>query len=295
MVVLMKTRKQDWTAFVSRLHELHPYDTPECIATRIATGSPRLPAVARGFARAGGKRERAPPESLVLGIETSCDDTSVAVLENGVTLRAPDRRRRTCTSSTAASCLELASRAHLELLPRMVKSALGETNVEAVRPHGHRGHARAGLVGSLVVGLAFGKAYGAALRGSGDRGPTTSRRTCTGDARARRAAVPARRADRLGRPHRTGRGEGVRRVPLDGRDALTTRRGEAYDKVAKRPRAGRFWRAGDRSHGGQRPPDVRSLAPDARPPGFDFVLRPSRTAVGAALKPFGEPPYPDAR
>ena len=41
VVVLMKTRKQDWAAFVSRLHELHPYDTPECIATRIATGSPR--------------------------------------------------------------------------------------------------------------------------------------------------------------------------------------------------------------------------------------------------------------
>ena len=28
------------------------------------------------------------PESLVLGIETSCDDTSVAVLADGVTLRA---------------------------------------------------------------------------------------------------------------------------------------------------------------------------------------------------------------
>ncbi|MCC6651759.1 MAG: divalent-cation tolerance protein CutA [Candidatus Eisenbacteria bacterium] len=41
VVVLMKTRKQDWTAFVSRLHELHPYDTPECVAVRIATGSPR--------------------------------------------------------------------------------------------------------------------------------------------------------------------------------------------------------------------------------------------------------------
>ena len=28
VVVLMKTRKQDWTALVSRLHELHPYETP---------------------------------------------------------------------------------------------------------------------------------------------------------------------------------------------------------------------------------------------------------------------------
>ena len=41
VVVLMKTRKQDWTVFVSRLHELHPYDVPECIAVRIAAGAPR--------------------------------------------------------------------------------------------------------------------------------------------------------------------------------------------------------------------------------------------------------------
>ena len=40
VVVLMKTRKQDWTALVSRLHELHPYETPECIAVRIAAGAP---------------------------------------------------------------------------------------------------------------------------------------------------------------------------------------------------------------------------------------------------------------
>ncbi|MEK7330020.1 MAG: divalent cation tolerance protein CutA [Candidatus Eisenbacteria bacterium] len=37
----MKTRKQDWTALISRLHELHPYDTPECIAVRIAAGAPK--------------------------------------------------------------------------------------------------------------------------------------------------------------------------------------------------------------------------------------------------------------
>ena len=40
VVVLMKTRKQDWTALISRLHELHPYETPECIAVRIAAGAP---------------------------------------------------------------------------------------------------------------------------------------------------------------------------------------------------------------------------------------------------------------
>ncbi len=41
VVVLMKTRKQDWTALLSRLHDLHPYETPECIAVRIAAGAPR--------------------------------------------------------------------------------------------------------------------------------------------------------------------------------------------------------------------------------------------------------------
>jgi periplasmic divalent cation tolerance protein len=40
VVVLMKTRKQDWTALVSRLHELHPYETPECVAVRVAAGAP---------------------------------------------------------------------------------------------------------------------------------------------------------------------------------------------------------------------------------------------------------------
>ncbi len=41
VVVLMKTRKQDWPALMSRLHELHPYDTPECVAVRLAAGAPR--------------------------------------------------------------------------------------------------------------------------------------------------------------------------------------------------------------------------------------------------------------
>lgn len=41
VVVMLKTRKQDWTALLSRLHELHPYETPECVAVRIAAGAPK--------------------------------------------------------------------------------------------------------------------------------------------------------------------------------------------------------------------------------------------------------------
>ncbi|HEY3216036.1 MAG TPA: divalent-cation tolerance protein CutA [Candidatus Eisenbacteria bacterium] len=41
VVVMLKTRKQDWTALLSRLHDLHPYDTPECLAVRVAAGAPK--------------------------------------------------------------------------------------------------------------------------------------------------------------------------------------------------------------------------------------------------------------
>lgn len=41
VVAILKTRKQDWAALLSRLHELHPYEVPECVAVRIAAGAPR--------------------------------------------------------------------------------------------------------------------------------------------------------------------------------------------------------------------------------------------------------------
>lgn len=40
-MVIMKTRKQDWSVLQSRLHELHSYDTPECVAVRMAAGAPK--------------------------------------------------------------------------------------------------------------------------------------------------------------------------------------------------------------------------------------------------------------
>ena len=44
VVALLKTRKQDWTALLSRLHELHPYETPECVAVRMAAVAPKYAA-----------------------------------------------------------------------------------------------------------------------------------------------------------------------------------------------------------------------------------------------------------
>jgi periplasmic divalent cation tolerance protein len=41
VVVLLKTRKQDWAALMSRLHDLHPNEVPECLAFRVAAGAPK--------------------------------------------------------------------------------------------------------------------------------------------------------------------------------------------------------------------------------------------------------------
>jgi N6-L-threonylcarbamoyladenine synthase len=103
------------------------------------------------------------PESpVVLGIETSCDDTAAAVVAGG----------REVVSSVVSSQVslhaayggvvpELAGRAHLELLVPVVKEALTRAGID---PAGAReldavaATVGPGLVGSLLVGVAGAKA-----------------------------------------------------------------------------------------------------------------------------------------
>ena len=100
---------------------------------------------------------------LVLGIETSCDDTSVAVLEAARTLRAHLIAAQDVHKLYGGVVPELASRAHLELLPRLVEEALAEAGVAAGELTAVAVTRAPGLVGSLVVGVAFAKAYALAL------------------------------------------------------------------------------------------------------------------------------------
>lgn len=93
-----------------------------------------------------------------LGIETSCDETAVAVLEADGTVRF------SLVSSQAAAHApylgvvpELAARHHLETLPRLLADAdrqAGLASVELVAVT--RGP---GLIGSLLVGTCFAQAY----------------------------------------------------------------------------------------------------------------------------------------
>ena len=99
----------------------------------------------------------------MLGIETSCDDCSVAVLEDGARLRAHLIAAQDVHRLYGGVVPELASRAHLELLPRLVRETLAEAAVTAGDLTAIAVTRAPGLVGSLVVGVAFARAYGMAL------------------------------------------------------------------------------------------------------------------------------------
>ena len=57
VVVLMKTRAQDWPTLSARLHELHPYEVPECVAVRPEAVAPKYLAWLEGAMATGGAGE----------------------------------------------------------------------------------------------------------------------------------------------------------------------------------------------------------------------------------------------
>ncbi len=99
---------------------------------------------------------------VVLGIETSCDETAAAIV-----LREGDGRGRVL-SNVVRSQLdehrpyggvvpEIAARAHVECLDAIIKTALAEANVSLADLSGIAATAGPGLNGGLVVGLVTGK------------------------------------------------------------------------------------------------------------------------------------------
>ncbi|WP_319544161.1 tRNA (adenosine(37)-N6)-threonylcarbamoyltransferase complex transferase subunit TsaD [uncultured Pseudodesulfovibrio sp.] len=94
---------------------------------------------------------------LVLGIETSCDETSVALVENGRLLGEKLATQIDTHALFGGVVPEIASREHLRVLPRLFRELMAETNV---RPEDIDTVAVArgpGLLGSLLVGVSFAK------------------------------------------------------------------------------------------------------------------------------------------
>ncbi len=99
---------------------------------------------------------------IILGIETSCDETSAAVVRNG----------KLCSNATAVQLLhsdyggvvpELASRAHQRLIIPVVEEALRKAFVGKKDLNAIAAVYGPGLIGSILVGLSFSKAMAMGL------------------------------------------------------------------------------------------------------------------------------------
>ena len=101
---------------------------------------------------------------VVLGIETSCDETSAAVLVKGelasLVILSQDVHK-----IFGGVVPELASRAHLAALPAVVDRALAEAGVAVSAVDGVAVTAGPGLAGALLVGVVYAKS----LAYAGDR------------------------------------------------------------------------------------------------------------------------------
>jgi N6-L-threonylcarbamoyladenine synthase len=96
---------------------------------------------------------------LILGIETSCDETAAAVLEDGRKLRSTVVASQVDVHAAYGGIVpELASRRHIEVITPVIDRALAEADVTLADLGAVAVTAGPGLVGSLLVGVSVAKA-----------------------------------------------------------------------------------------------------------------------------------------
>ena len=96
----------------------------------------------------------------VLGIETSCDECAAAVVEDGSRILSNVVATQIPFHSAYNGVVpEIASRMHTEWIGRVVQEALDKASLSPVEVDAVAATAHPGLLGSLLVGLNFAKAF----------------------------------------------------------------------------------------------------------------------------------------
>ena len=107
-----------------------------------------------------GTRER-----LILGLETSCDETAAALITDDGEIRANVVSSQADLHARYGGVVpEVASRRHLELVTPVIREALGEAGAELTDVERIAVTRGPGLIGALLVGLSAAKALAWALR-----------------------------------------------------------------------------------------------------------------------------------
>src|SRR5271166_6549076 len=96
---------------------------------------------------------------LILGIESSCDETAAAVVERGARTVSSVVASQISTHATYGGVVpELASREHLRAIVPVVRAALAEAHVELADLDAIAVTSGPGLAGALLVGITYAKA-----------------------------------------------------------------------------------------------------------------------------------------
>ncbi len=102
---------------------------------------------------------------LILGIESSCDETAAAVVEDGRRLLGSVVATQFELHGAYGGVVpELAARRHLENIVPVIQGALDQAGVTLQDLDGIAATQRPGLIGALVVGMAVAKAMSYSLR-----------------------------------------------------------------------------------------------------------------------------------
>lgn len=100
-----------------------------------------------------------PPDTAILGIETSCDETAAAVVLGGHVVRSSVVSSQVDIHARYGGVVpEIASRAHVDLLTPVIAEALVEAGVDGPDLDAVAATVGPGLVGSLLVGVSTAKA-----------------------------------------------------------------------------------------------------------------------------------------
>lgn len=101
---------------------------------------------------------------LIMAIETSCDETAVAILEDGRRMRSNIVYSQIAVHRPYGGVVpELASRRHVEVILPTVEEALKMAKVKLSQIDAFAVTQGPGLVGSLLVGICLAKAFSYSL------------------------------------------------------------------------------------------------------------------------------------
>ena len=101
---------------------------------------------------------------LILGIESSCDETAAAVVADGERILSNVVASQVLTHEKYGGVVpELASREHLRKINLVVDEALARAQIRLEAVDGLAVTEGPGLIGSLLVGLVYGKALALSL------------------------------------------------------------------------------------------------------------------------------------